>query len=93
MKGREGERSKTQEKQVMHNTIAHHPLTDDAHHPVHPLTAIATPSQLSPVYSMSFYCVEYPFGQCRPTVLAVLSFSFLYTCSLTEQDTVEKSFI
>ena len=46
---------------VMHNAIAHHPLTDAQ---LVPEPRSAPPSQLSPVYilGMTFHSMEYPFG-------------------------------
>ena len=46
---------------VMHNAIAHHPLTDAQ---LVPELRSAPPGQLPPVYilSMMFYSMEYPFG-------------------------------
>ena len=47
--------------QVMHNAIAHHPLTDAQ---LVPEPRSAPPSQLPPVYilGMTFHGMEYPFG-------------------------------
>ena len=63
-KGRGGVRKKQkkQKKQpVMHNAIAHHPLTDAQ---LVPEPRSAPPSQLPPVYilGMTFHGMEYPFG-------------------------------
>ena len=46
---------------VMHNAIAHHPLTDAQ---LVPEPRSAPPSQLPPVYilGMTFHGMEYPFG-------------------------------
>ena len=48
-------------KPVMHNAIAHHPLTDAQ---LVPEPRSAPPSQLPPVYilGMTFHGMEYPFG-------------------------------
>ena len=48
---------KPKKRQVMHNAIAHHPLTNAR-------AAIAPPGQLPPVYilGMTSYGMEYPFG-------------------------------
>ena len=48
---------KGKKKTVMHNAIAHHPLTDAR-------AAIRPPGQLPPVYilGMMFHGMEYPFG-------------------------------
>ena len=55
------ERNKPQERQVMHNAIAHHPLIDAQSVPEQQL---APPGQLPPDYilSMMSYGMEYPFG-------------------------------
>lgn len=55
--------------QVMHRAIAHHLPTG-----VHPVPKQhLPPGQLPPVLlcSMTPYGIEYPFGQCRLTVLAL----------------------
>ena len=46
---------------VMHNAIAHHPLTDAQ---LVPEPRSAPPGQLPPVYilGMTFHGMEYPFG-------------------------------
>lgn len=75
-------RDKTQEKQVMPNTIAHHPQTNGQ---LIPWQQLVPPGQLPPVYtlSMTFSAVEYPCGQFLSAVLAVLPPSFLFS-SLAE---------
>ena len=52
---------KPKKRQVMHNAIAHHLLTDAQ--PV-PKQRLAPPGQLAPVYilGMMSYGMEYPFG-------------------------------
>ena len=68
-------------KQVMHNAIAHHLLTDAQL----VLEQQSTPpSQLPPVYilGMMSYGTEYPFGQFGSAVLAVSPPSFLGPSSL-----------
>lgn len=69
------ERTKTQGRQGMYNTIAHHPLTM-------PRSSPAAIGQL-PVYilSMMFHGVEYPFGYVASAVLVMLPHSFLCICS------------
>ena len=56
-KGRGGEEKKT----VMHNAIAHHPLTNAQ---LVPELRSAPPGQLPPLYilGMTFHGMEYPFG-------------------------------
>ena len=51
----------TKNQPVMHNAIAHHPLTDAQ---LVPEPRSAPPSQLPPVYilGMTFHGMEYPFG-------------------------------
>ena len=58
---KERETHKPQERQVMHNSVVHHLLTDAQPVPEH---RSAGPSHLPPVYilSMTFIGVEYPFG-------------------------------
>ena len=50
-----------EKKPVMHNAIAHHPLTDAQ---LVPEPRSAPPSQLPPVHilGMTFHGMEYPFG-------------------------------
>ena len=52
---------KGKKKPVMHNAIAHHPLTDAQ---LVPELRSAPPGQLPPVYilGMTFHGMEYPFG-------------------------------
>lgn len=68
--------SKTQLKQVMHNTIAQ---------PI-PEQQLTPPGQLPTVniLAMTFCDMEYPFGQSGSAVLAVLSPSFFCSFSLTK---------
>ena len=57
-----GRKKNKQKKQpVMHNAIAHHPLTDAQ---LVPEPQSAPPGQLPPVYilGMTFHGMEYPFG-------------------------------
>ena len=71
--------TKPKKRQVMHNAIAHHPLTD--------AQAVIQPSWPAlPVYilNMSSYGMEYPFGSFRSAVLAMLPPSFLCICFLAE---------
>ena len=59
---RKKQNKQTKKKQpVMHNAIAHHPLTDAQ---LVPEPRSAPPSQLPPVYilGMTFHGMEYPFG-------------------------------
>lgn len=53
--------NKTQDNQVMHNTITHHPLTDEQ---PNPKQRSGTPDQLAAVsiLSLTFQALEYPFG-------------------------------
>ena len=55
------EKNKNKKTPVMHNAIAHHPLTDAQ---LVPEPRSAPPSQLPPVYilGMTFHGMEYPFG-------------------------------
>ena len=68
-------------KQVVHNVIAHHSLTDAQLVPEQQSTP---PGQLPPVYilGMISYGMEYPFGQFGSAVLAVSPPSFLCPSSL-----------
>ena len=68
-------------KQVMHNAIAHHLLTDAQSVPEQRSTP---PSQLPPVYilGMTSYGMEYSFGQFGSAVLAVSPPNFLCPSSL-----------
>ena len=52
---------KPKKRQMMHNAIAHHPLTDAQ---LVPKPRSVPPSQLPPVYilGMMFCGMEYPFG-------------------------------
>ena len=62
---------------MMHNTIAHHLLTD-----AQPVTkeGLCRPRQLPPVlFSMMSYGMGHPFGQFGPAVLALPPLSFLCT--------------
>lgn len=67
----------------MHNTVIHLLLTDAQ--PISGRQSTA-PGQLPPVYmlSMTFYGVEYPFGQFRLAVLAKLPPSLLCISTLAE---------
>ncbi|KAJ7397098.1 hypothetical protein BTVI_138682 [Pitangus sulphuratus] len=82
---REREREKIQEKQVMHNTVAHHPLTNDQSIPKQ---QPPPPGQLPPVctLNMTFYGMEYPFDQFSSPGLALLPTSFSHISSLTEHE-------
>ena len=68
-------------KQVMHNAIAHHSLSNAQ---LVPKQRSAPPSQLLPVYilGMTSYGMEYPFGQFGSAVLAVSPPNFLCPSSL-----------
>lgn len=57
MKNRKKERNKMQEKQVIHNAVAHN-------QPIREQQSMA-PAQHPPVYAlgMTFYYMEYPVGQ------------------------------
>lgn len=72
---KERRRNKTQEAQVIHNTIAHRSLTDTQ--PI-PKQQSEPPSQLPSVYTltMTFCSMECPFGQFGSAVLIVLPPSF-----------------
>ena len=72
---------KPKKRQVIHNAIAHHPLTDAQPVPEQPS---ASPSQLPPVYilGMASFGMEYPFGHFGSAVLAVSPPSFLCPSSL-----------
>lgn len=85
MKRKERKRSKTQEKEVMHSKVAHHPLTDARPVPKQPS---APHGQLPPVsvLGMTFLGVENPLGQVGSAVLAVLPLSSLCSCPLPEQE-------
>lgn len=72
---RERKRSNTQEEQIMHNTFAHHLLTDA-------LIVLLANSPTVYILGMMLYGMKYPFSQFRSRVLAMLSPSFLCTCSL-----------
>lgn len=74
---RERKRNNTQEEQILHNTFAHHLLTD---------ALIVLLANSPPVYvqGMMLCGMEYPFSQFRSPVLAMLSPSFLCTCSMSE---------
>lgn len=71
----------------MHNAIVHHLLTNAQ--PI-PQQWSAAPSQLPPVYAWDIMCcgLEYPFGQFRSAVLAMLPRSFLCLSSLAENGTL-----
>lgn len=66
----------------MHNTIAHHPLTDAQ---LIPWQQLVPPGQIPPVYTlnMTFSVMQYPCGQFLSAILAVLPPSFLFS-SLAE---------
>ena len=68
-------------KQVVHNAIAHHSLTDAQ---LVPEQRSAPPSQLPPVYilGMSSYGMEYPSGQFGSALLAVSPPNLLCPSSL-----------
>ena len=68
-------------KQVMHNAIAHHSLTDAQ---LVPEQRSLHPGQLPPVYilGMTPYGLEYPFGQFGSAALAVSPPNFLCPSSL-----------
>ena len=68
-------------KQVMHNTVAHHSLTDAQ---LVPKQRSAPPNQFPPVYILGImsYGMEYSFGQFGSAVLAVSPPSFLCPSSL-----------
>ena len=68
-------------KQVMHNAIAHHSLTNAQ---LVPEQQSAPPGQLPPVYilAMTSHGMEYAFGQFGSAVLAVSSPNFLCPPSL-----------
>lgn len=83
------ERIKPQETHVMHNTTAHHSLTDAQ--PI-PKQWSAALGQLPPVYllSMMFCDVEYPSGQLGSALPALLPPGFLCTCLLAEHGKLKK---
>ena len=58
---KKGGGGKREKKPVMHNAIAHHPLTDAQ---LVPEPRSAPPRQLPPVYilGLTFHGMEYPFG-------------------------------
>ena len=60
-RGGKGRKKQKQKNPVMHNAIAHHPLTDAQ---LVPEPRCAPPGQLPPVYilGMTFHGMEYPFG-------------------------------
>ncbi|KAJ7405835.1 hypothetical protein BTVI_67629 [Pitangus sulphuratus] len=81
-----GEGDKTQERQVMNNTIAHH-LVNIAK-PISEPQLAALCKLLPPVYILGImFCdVEYPFGHFRSAVWTMLPPNFLCSSSLAEHD-------
>lgn len=72
---RRKEKCENQERQVMHNPIAHYLLSDAQLIPEHQ----SAPFQVAPpthTLGMTFYGTEYLFDQIRSAVLAVLPSSF-----------------
>ena len=67
-------------KQVMHNAIAHHPLTDAQSVPEH--QSLPAPLFLIYILGMTSHGMEYPFGQLGSAVLAVSPHNFLCPSSL-----------
>lgn len=76
---KERKRSKTQEKPELPNTVVHHPLTHLI--PQQPQTG---PNPLVSVLGRMFHGMEYPSGQSRSVLLAMLPPSSLCPCSLAE---------
>lgn len=74
MRERGGGRSKAQDKQMMPNKFAHHPLTGAQPFPEQ---RWVPPTQLPMAHMSRIFCgmeygVEYPCGKLRPAVLATL---------------------
>lgn len=83
-KKKEGERDKSKEP-VMHNRVAHHPLTDDQPIP----NSQSAPFQVNPplYLGMAFYGIGYPSGLFGSAIPAMLPSSFLFISSLAEHET------
>lgn len=81
MESRKKERNKTQEKQVMHNKVSHN-------HSIPEQQSVA-PGQHPPAYTLTFYCMEYPFVQFRSVLLSGLPPAFLYISSLAKHETLK----